>query len=920
MGSIKEKELPAQSENNIRELVISEVMSNNSGIYVSDKGDICDYLELYNGTGHTINLNGYGLSDKSNTVKWLFSDVEIGSGEYLVVSLTGRLEDGLNAPFRLKANGGEELFLVNHNGKVVDAVNTVRLSKNQTMMRDANGQWFISDIATPGFSNDEKGRDSYIASLYSDEKADVVINELLLKEKGNYPDPDGMKDGYIELLNVSDHTIDLSSFYLSGNETVPFRYRLPAVSIRSGETYCLYFGENNIDFDGPSGNVILSEGNKIRDIFTYTDLKNGVAMMRDENGSYYSSAIISPGYANTVQGVESFQKKALKNPDTLIINEVMTKNDSYLPHNGYEHYDWVELKNNSKDTIDLSDYCLSKDDKDLSAYALPDIELQSGEFIVLMCSGDASLSNDTYYHLGFKLSDLSSLYLSKNGNVIDCVFIPELPYDYSYGRGADDGFFYYAGPTPFAENGSGVRTQMASPELSMDAGIYDNGLTLSISGPGTVYYTTDGSLPTRYSQMYNGPVSIDKTMVVRAISAAEGAMDSPAVYASYIIKGDHDLPVMSITIDPVDFYYLNANAGTKGLEYQAYVDFYEEDGGFSIPCSISAFGGNARWQTKKSYALRFSKEFGPSQLNYKIFDNRDNSVYQALVLRTGSTDWTEAYMRDILSTSLVDDYTDVEVQAYKTCVVYINGNYWGLYNIREKINKSFIEEHFNIPAETVNIARIDGQVTAGSNAGYNELRNFCNTHDISKDENYDYLCEHLDMEELCDYWIAETFTTNNDILNCRFYQSDEYDDGKWHYIYYDQDYAFYNINVNYYTQHMTNIEGMGGTNHFENTIIRNLFKNARFRELWLERLAYNLQYTWNPDITVKRLEEIHEMLEPEMEHNLERWNLSRAHYEESVDFLRNFLKNRPAILLQQTKSFFGLSNDQMKERFGDLWQ
>ncbi|MBR2577919.1 MAG: CotH kinase family protein, partial [Erysipelotrichaceae bacterium] len=374
------------------------------------------------------------------------------------------------------------------------------------------------------------------------------------------------------------------------------------------------------------------------------------------------------------------------------------------------------------------------------------------------------------------------------------------------------------------------------------------------------------------------------------------------------------------SLDPGSFRTLNAASGVRDLQFQAYAEFFETEGSFSIPCSIAAFGGNARFQKKKSYALRFSSRFGASSLHYQVFDNRDNSVYQALVLRDGSTDWSEAYMRDILGTSLVDDYTDVATQAYKSCVVYINGNYWGLYNIREKINKSFIEEHYNVPADTVNIARIDGKITAGTSAGYQQLRAFCNSHDLKQEENYEYLADHMNMTDICDYWIAETFTTNNDILNCRFYQSDDYDDGKWHYIFYDLDYAFYNYGVNYYTGYMTNPEGIGRNVNFENTIIRNLFRSSEFRNLWLERLSYNMKYTWNPEISLARLEEIYNMLEPEMDRNLQRWGLSRQHYDSCVDFLREYLTVRPDHLLKQTKDFFGLSNEEMKELFGDLWK
>ncbi len=161
-------DLPDSYDNLIGKLVINEIMTNNDGSYANEKGAACDFLEIYNGTAKTVNLDGYGLSDRKDRIKWAFSNTVLGPGEYIVVALTGKLEDGFNADFKLSSKGGENVILTNPRGKVIDAVETVALSKGQVMARDGSGQWVIYGYATPGQDNSREGLEKYIASLQAE--------------------------------------------------------------------------------------------------------------------------------------------------------------------------------------------------------------------------------------------------------------------------------------------------------------------------------------------------------------------------------------------------------------------------------------------------------------------------------------------------------------------------------------------------------------------------------------------------------------------------------------------------------------------------------------------------------------------------------------------------------------------------------
>jgi len=923
-SEIEAEDLPTSFDNKINALVINEVMPNNSGVYVNDKNKQADYVELYNGTDNDINLDGYGLSDRKDRIKWAFSNTIIKAHGYLVVSLTGELEDGLNAAFKLSSKGKENIILTKPNGKVIDAVETLSIGKNEVMARDQYGNWYVTS-PTPGYENSSLGQSQYIDSLKAiDENNILVINELLPNNKGNFINEYGELVGFIEFKNIGDKTINLNSYTISDDYGIPFKLTLPDVLLKPNEVYAMYLGkadynqENYLGFNvaNKEGYLLISKSGKIIYEFDYDSLENGTALIRSDNGVYYKSGIVSYNQDNNSSGIDTFESQYLKTNTGLIINEVMSNNEAYLAQNGNKFYDWIELYNNSSEDINLSEYNLSTSDNNLDLYTLPNITLKAHEYYILMASGEEILSNQSYIHTNFKIGQSDGLFLSKDGKIVDCLYVYDVPLNKTISRGKEYGI-YYTDPTPLKENDSGYLFISSEVIYSKMGGVYnDDSFYLTLSASGNIHYTLDGSTPTSTSLIYSEPIFINKTCVVKTINIQEGGRSSDLCYYSYIMNEYHTVPVCSVSIDPNEFELVNTNVWLQTSERQAYMEFYEESGSFKIPCSISPFGGNARSYPKKSYAIRFKNKYGASDLNYPLFDNRDNSSYDSIVLRSGSSDYEAAIIRDIFATSLVDDYTDVDVLAYKTCIVYINGQYWGIYNIREKSNAHLIEDHYNVSSDGLNFVSITGEVKAGSTDYYQSILEFVRTHDISLDENYDKLAEMVDMVNMIDYWIAESYTTNNDLFNVRFFNSPYIDDGKLKYIFFDLDYGLYWWVNDYYTQYLTAESFPVGR---ENDIIKNCFKNKKFKELWLERLNYNLHNTWNTEIVRNRFEEIVEMYKPEIERNQLRWGLTVKQWEESLDYLREFISNRNRYFLRQTKNFFNLTDQQMKEYFQDLW-
>ncbi len=341
-------DLPETFEGDFHKLLITEVLSNNGGVYVNEYNEQTDYLELYNGTGADIDLTGYGLSDKVDRIRFVFPKCVIASKSYLVISLSGNTEEGLNAPFKLASSGKERIILVNKKNKVIDGVDTVALQKNQVMIRNQSGQWSISNMATPGFENSIAGHDAYLASLTQETETDLVVNEILLRNKGNFINEYGDLCGFIEFKNISDHILNLKDYSISDDSNAVFKTSLPDLYLSPNEVKAIYLGKGNAgqenylgsNFSNDSSRFILSRKGRILQNIAYGNVENGYSLQYDGKG-YYLNSTVSYDQDNTAEGIEAFAKKYLNAPKGLVISEVMSNNPSYLPHNGNKTYDWI---------------------------------------------------------------------------------------------------------------------------------------------------------------------------------------------------------------------------------------------------------------------------------------------------------------------------------------------------------------------------------------------------------------------------------------------------------------------------------------------------------------------------------------------------------------------------------------------------
>lgn len=733
---------------------------------------------------------------------------------------------------------------------------------------------------------------------------DVVINEVMPENRKLYL---GHENDWIELYNNEEFPVDLSGYFLTDDPDTPNSLPLEGLQIPA-EGYLVI----TLDEDAPfrlssSGeSVYLLRQDEVISQLTFAEAQDGEAF--DEGGSCQYP---SPGFANTLEGhMEYLQTQAL--PD-LIINEAISSNSKHLPVDG-ECYDIVELKNNSSQALQLKGYYLSDKYSELQRYALPDINLEPGAFMVIYCSGIPELGED---HTGFKISaDGETLYLSKDGKITDTLTVPsQLQKNESYGRSGNLPV-YFTEPTPGQENNEGFFEGLSAPMASLASGVYTEAVTLTLTGEGNIYYTLDGTNPTTYDHLYQEPITVNDITTVRCICVSEERI-SPIASYTYAINAVHDLPVLILSIPQSSLTgetgVLNHRKST--YEHMGTVTLIEDgEEKFSTPCGFRLHGNDSRNCSKQNFQLRFRSEYGAGRLEYPVFDELDIESFNSLLLKGGSEDCYRAVMRDEVATAMVAD-TNLWTQAMKPVVLYLGGDYRGVYYIRERYSDDYIASHLDVAEESVDLCYSTYAYRQnGDNQDFLDLRSYCKTHDMSTEENFQYIAARIDVVGLMDWYICRSFVGDNDLANIRRFRTDEAD-GLWHWMYFDLDWAFAFGGYALFSDLISDANG-------DKTLIRAVIASETGRDMFLKRCATLLNTVLNDENINAVVDSIVADIDSEMARDRARWNSSYEYWDSCVDEIREFDADgiRTRYFLRDLKSYFYLSDEEMTEYFGTLWE
>ncbi|MDA3891110.1 MAG: CotH kinase family protein [Salinivirgaceae bacterium] len=656
----------------------------------------------------------------------------------------------------------------------------------------------------------------------------------------------------------------------------------------------------------------------------------------------------------------------------IVINEFMSNNKTSIQDLDNDFSDWIELYNKSDYAINIANYKLSDDETDLEKWVFPHIVIPSKKYLLVFASGK-NLLDTNELHANFKLSSNGeTIYLSNALNIIidqtqnNALSENEVCIRYP------DGSNTWLTTSSFTPNSSNKTLNQLS--FSSNAGFYSSPFTLNITSQfgDSIYYTLDGSLPINKSNLYSEPLyiknktsetnniskiptstnqsgiaykaweaprtNINKATTVRCVSFKNGVISSKIYTKTYFVfknaENEYSMPVISLVIDDNQLFNNDSGIYVPGIHFDSndsewtgnffksgdlwerpvHIEYFENNGNlvFSQDAGIRIHGGKTRQAAQKSLRLYAREEYGTKNFNYQLLPQRPNEKYKRFLLRTTMGAWGgNTIIKDVFAHELIKDF-DIEFQYYQPAIVFINGEYWGIHTLRDRIDQRYIEYTNGIDKDSVDLIGGSGHVIAGNNSDFIELMDYIEASDLSDNNAFAYVKTKIDVDNYIDYEIAELFLKNVDwpSNNIKLWKP-QTNKGKWRWIFYDLDAGFGDFNYNMLNHSTKNNEDVIWPNSPKSTLLfRKLLNNKEFEDKFISRFAQLLNNDFNKDIMLNKLDNVKKLYEKEISQHINRWNYPSSFYEWESDITENivnFIENRPCFVVEHIKTFFGLS-------------
>ena len=623
----------------------------------------------------------------------------------------------------------------------------------------------------------------------------------------------------------------------------------------------------------------------------------------------------------------------------VVINEVMASNGYYTDGHAW---DWVELYNDGKETASLAGWGFTDSKKDFYKFTFPDgAKLKGGEYLTIWCTGEENEKpgkGDTFY-ADFAISAKGeTLRLTDpEGQEIQKVKLPEQYGCVSYGlpAGGDGEYGFFENATRGKKNDKEAFVRRTSePEILTPAGFYDGSVTVEVRGEegAVLRYTTDGETPTQKSKEFpEEGLVIKKTTPLRVKAFREGTVSSPAAGATFFINDAPQTSIVSLISD--DKYLFSKKTGmlvkgsgsipnySKGYEYPVHIEYFTKAGDreLSQTCTMTCSGHSARINSQKSIALYARKAWGPERFAFNPFPTRNYDSYKSILLRSTNSDTYATRLRDVVASSLAEGQ-DILYQDYEVIQVYINGRYWGHYNLREKINKYFVAQYEGVTDEketdSIDILARTGTdefLQNGDNSDWLELCDFCKKKDLNEPGNLAWVEERLDIDSMFTHAAFEIILGNVDFTNVRVYRVPG---GKWRYLLFDVEACWRNLDptpIEYYIKPLN-----GKIQGFRHQPQNAMFKVPEMKAKFLRRVSELLSTVFRWDNVEAHFDKVTDVLKPILPRHIERWkNMKMENWKKNIHAIKYYARVRPKKIPEMLKRAMKLTNAEVEEYFGE---
>lgn len=500
--------------------------------------------------------------------------------------------------------------------------------------------------------------------------------------------------------------------------------------------------------------------------------------------------------------------------------------------------------------------------------------------------------------------------------------------------------------------------------FSRSGGFYDDCFPLTLSCAGQcIRFTTNGATPTAASALYTEPLVLDESLysksdiytiptaaesffyapdsVQHCITIRAAAFDGsgnrvgPVATQSYFIRAlgcdTHGLPVMALsadslalfdydtgilvpgaTFDPSDENW-SGNYYQSGSEWERLVnvEFYEVDNnsGINQQAGLRTHGGTSRRQTQKGLKVYAREEYGNKRFKHKFFETIPNSSFKHLVIKPFSYQWYYFGIQDDICNRMASQL-DVESVASRPMVLFLNGEYWGIYYLKEKPDAHYLEDHFGDDDSDYNVVdnwygyQVDGDTT-----GFVEMMRWFSSADLSSEEEYAMADEKIDLSSFIDYYCLELFIANRDwpANNMRCYQLG---DGRWRWIFFDGDDALRDLDFDVF-DNATSLVNLGWPTDSRSTLVfRKLLENEEFRKRFVMRFNSLLSTQFRYAVTKPYFVDAAAKVRNEMPAHCDRFGspINTEAWEHSIKVVDRFLYRRALYMSEKILAFFKYDN------------
>jgi hypothetical protein len=623
------------------------------------------------------------------------------------------------------------------------------------------------------------------------------------------------------------------------------------------------------------------------------------------------------------------------------INEILTVNATFNYDPQYFNFpSWVELHNTGSTILSIGGYYLTDNKTVKNKWAIPyGTTIGANSYLIIWCD-----NQNSGLHSNFTIdSDGETIYLYNTALILqDSIRLPKQYSNISYGRVSNGSSYnYFLTPTFAAANGaSDILGLILPPTFSLPSGRYNSAITLSLSSalPGIqIRYTTDGTEPTQQSTLYSSGIVISQTCVIKAKIFTSYSLPSETVTRTYFIN-EHafTLPTVSVSMNP-SFLWDNTIGmhvtGTNGItgnctdQPQNYnrdwgrycvVELFDSLGNsqFKKDFETKIYGACSRYYfQQKSLAFYTRSKYGKSHLEHRLFKSKNIDKFDQFILRNSGNDFNITMFRDALMQALIMNKLDMELQAYQPAAVYLNGAYWGIMNIREKLGKDYIEHNAKVDKDSIDFLEKNAEVIDGGNTAYVNFVNQLGTRNLSTKETFDYINANMDVDNYIHYYITQIYYGNTDWPgnNIKFWKPKK-QGGKWRWILFDTDFGFEllpqyststHATLNFVTDSTTTV---GWPNPQWSTLLfRRLIKNPYFRERFIQTFIASINYVFKPARVNAFIDSISSLIAPEMVYHKQKWGGTLTDWNTEVQKLKTFAAERYNFMPGHINSFFHIS-------------